>query len=273
MGEIGAGESSDSDACEKGLMPEIVFIGRVLPEVRSVSVPPLDDVRYTEVAGETARFGIRIGNGKIRVVCTASDVEDYTFKWTLARAQELCTTMVDAIGFCRGWSLHVLFDEAVVAGERRALALGEVGVRSICTAFSTEHDFEQVWKILLDEFELRFAFRDLVSSLGTLNYSAIASARAIEAVRHLIADPQVNRDEAWRQLREKLNVERAYLKFITDASVAPRHGLRGKTDGAVQMAVTRRAWTVMNRYLEFRKRGGAQPLPLSDFPTLTDEQL
>ena len=31
-----------------------------------------------------------------------------------------------------------------------------------------------------------------------------------------------------------------------------------------------RAWTIMNRYFEFMKRGGEQPLPKAEFPTLAD---
>ncbi len=88
-------------------------------------------------------------------------------------------------------------------------------------------------------------------------------------MRHLIA-PDVNSVPAqWAVLREKLNLDRAYLDMVMDASTDPRHGKRAHTTGDVQLEVTHRAWTVMDRFIAFLRRGGADALPLSEFPMLT----
>jgi hypothetical protein len=60
------------------------------------------------------------------------------------------------------------------------------------------------------------------------------------------------------------------LQRITDGSRGPRHGDRGGVTGDGQRIAMQRAWTIMNRYFEFMKRGGEQPLPKAEFPTLAD---
>lgn len=69
-------------------------------------------------------------------------------------------------------------------------------------------------------------------------------------------------------MREALNLHEDYLSFITDQSKGPRHGdIKG--GGFLEIRDTiQRSWTVMNRFLEFKKRGDNR-LPLADFPLLT----
>lgn len=57
-----------------------------------------------------------------------------------------------------------------------------------------------------------------------------------------------------------------YLKYITDHSKAPRHGESSHTPGDITNEVVARSWSVMNRYLEYRKAGGVLP---SSLPQLT----
>jgi hypothetical protein len=72
-------------------------------------------------------------------------------------------------------------------------------------------------------------------------------------------------------MRENLRVDRSYLQLITDQSKAPRHGDVQAIEALVTEEVAKRCWTIMNRYFEFKKRGGS-PLPLSEYPLLTDQQ-
>ena len=66
-------------------------------------------------------------------------------------------------------------------------------------------------------------------------------------------------------MRSNLNVDEKYLKFVTGLSHGPRHGNRAKRLPERDLAETlNRAWTIMDRYLAFRRRGG-QPLPLTEF--------
>jgi len=70
-------------------------------------------------------------------------------------------------------------------------------------------------------------------------------------------------------MRQYLNIDHAYLKFITDVSTAPRHGKRvGATSQKDFDETITRSWVVMNRFLEYKKRGDKQ-LPLAAFPLLS----
>jgi hypothetical protein len=68
-------------------------------------------------------------------------------------------------------------------------------------------------------------------------------------------------------MRDSLNIDQPYLEFITEHSKGPRHGdVKGSTFSATRETI-KRSWIVMNRFLEFRKRGN-RPLSLSEFPLL-----
>jgi hypothetical protein len=69
-------------------------------------------------------------------------------------------------------------------------------------------------------------------------------------------------------MRRNLHIDRAYLDFITDQSIGSRHGDPQHIPGGPVTETVRRAWVVMNRYLEYRKRGNG-PLTAPEFPLLT----
>jgi len=68
-------------------------------------------------------------------------------------------------------------------------------------------------------------------------------------------------------MRDNLNVSQQFLEFITDHSIGPRHGDVLDIPFSIINELIRRSWIVMNRFLEFKKRGD-QKLPSSDFPLL-----
>jgi hypothetical protein len=244
-------------------MDLVVVEGRVLPEVREVSIPRIDPIHFKDPNGFEAEFKFIIENGKVFVTCNVIErCEDYV-RFCIIRAYECATALIDIFAFSKGWALSLILDTLIQNDVRQRFALSEQNVQAHCTVLRDPADFQEVCALVLPNLNLRFAFHDLVSSLSTLNYSAIAACRAVEVVRDLIS-PDMPDDRAWKLMRKKLNIERSYLQLVTDASRKPRHGNRGATDGRVQMEVTNRAWVIMNRYLEFMKRGGQDALP-SDF--------
>ena len=70
----------------------------------------------------------------------------------------------------------------------------------------------------------------------------------------------------WAFMQENLNLSEGYLKFITNLSRGPRHGVVGpvRVDDIQQVRI--HAWTVASRFIEFRKRGNVK-LPVLEFPT------
>jgi len=250
-------------------MTMFIFRGRVIPEVRAITLPRLEPISLTEADGFAAVFAIAIEDGRITVTVEGPSDSDEDFNRCSVRARGFCTSMLDVLSFSTGWWLLPVLDVGVCGGEERKLAMSETSVAALVTAYSSQDGFAEVIRLVSSNPELSFAFHDLTSGLGTQNYSAIAAGRAVEAVRHLLAPGVADTASAWAALRDKLRFDRSYLDVIMSASINPRHGVRGKTSGDEQMEVTHRAWTVMNRYIAFLRRGGAEPLPLAEFPVLS----
>ncbi|MDF3153540.1 hypothetical protein P3C58_16300 [Mesorhizobium sp. XAP10] len=249
-------------------MDTITIEGWVLPEIRRVSIPDIDSISFKDPNGFEGIFKFKIRDGNVHVECDIVSSCDNALQFCTVRSLELATALVDIFAFSKGWALSVIVDFMTRGEERRPIALSEQSVQAYCNAFQSAAEFQQLSNLVLPNLSLRFAFRDLVSSLSTLNYSAIAAARAVEVIRSQMAS-DTSESQAWEVMRNKLRIERSYLKFITDASRYPRHGNRGATDGGTQIVVTHRAWAIMTRYLEFLKRGGKEELPEDMFPLLT----
>lgn len=249
-------------------MKSVTIEGRVLPERRFVTIPNLNTISYSDPQGFDANFDIEISNSKIRVECRIAEQSKWHLEMCIVRAFEFTTAAVDLYAFSKGWALDVILDDCVVNGQKQGIAVSETSVASLCTVISNEDDFQVVWEHLFSNFNLKFAFRDLISSLGTLNYSAVAACRALECIRNSIAPDSSKDIEGWKILREKLQIERAYIQYVTDASREPRHGNRAVAFGDDQLEITHRVWKIMNRYIEYLKRGGNETLPKDEFPLL-----
>jgi hypothetical protein len=68
-------------------------------------------------------------------------------------------------------------------------------------------------------------------------------------------------------MQAALNVDKAYLAYITDLSIGPRHGKPTPITDATAMEVRARAWRIMDRFLHYRL-GKNQPLSPQVFPLL-----
>jgi hypothetical protein len=184
------------------------------------------------------------------------------------RALDLCRASVDVVAFTKGWGLTVLLEAFVDPnGERSSIFFKDDSLAPLCTALTLTDAFDQVHGMVLQEASLFMALDDLIVAITLPHVSPVNCARAMDRLKHLIALPESKDKHAWQQMRDTLHVSEEYLKFITDHSTGPRHGRPGHTPGSVTMEITRRAWILMNRYFEYRKRG-SKPLSTSDFPLL-----
>ena len=107
---------------------------------------------------------------------------------------------------------------------------------------------------------VRLRPKTLIEAVLLPHRAALNCARAIRKLRSLFAQPGASPESQWLAIRERLQISRTYMQIITRSSGA-------WTDETALPEVTRRAWIVMNRLLEYLKRGEA--LPLSEFPLLT----
>lgn len=258
-------------------MATIHFTGRVLPSVLKITLQDVPQVRWqaTDI-GLDMTFTISITDSIVDIECEANRFNQSDVLPLYMRALDLARASVDLVAFAGGYGATVFLDTIITPeGSSSAIFPESPEVRGLCTAFTINSQagnqdsrLGDVFRIVFSEPALFMALNDLISGITLPHHAPVNCARAIESLRNLIAPPGTSRKDAWDLLRENLRVEKDYLEYITGHSTGPRHGDRSHIPGTRVTEITRRAWVVMNRFLEFRKRLN-EPLPTSEFPLLS----
>jgi hypothetical protein len=250
-------------------MATVHFLGRVLPKVVKVSLGHKPKLKWESPdIGLTMEFTNHITDSNIDVECTLNRWTPDDFVAVYMRALDLCRASVNVVAFAMGCGLTVFLDTFVdPSGAHSPILCNDDRLRPLCTAFTLTAGFDEIHAMVLQNPTLFMALNDLILAITLPHVSSVNCARAMERLKHLIAPNSTNDVKAWQQMREALRIGETYLKFITRHSVGPRHGSAVHVPGAVTTEVTRRAWTIMNRYFEYRKKGGA-PLTAAEFPLL-----
>src|SRR5262249_11673992 len=111
------------------------------------------------------------------------------------------------------------------------------------------------------------ALRDLTEGLRQAYTGGIAAARAMDGIRNYFIPADGNEKQGWALMRQARHASGYYVKTITEQSKGPRHADWFATEEQAAKDGTKRAWILMNRFLEYRKRNNQQ-LSLSEFPLL-----
>jgi hypothetical protein len=138
---------------------------------------------------------------------------------------------------------------------------------ALVTALGDNGAFDQMFRLVAQEPTLIQLLGELIHAITVPHETCQSCALTVDGLKNLIAGQDVPDKVAWQQMRDALRVDEAYLKYITDSSKDVRHGKGVRIEGDVTTEVAQRAWSVMNRFLEYRKRGSA-PLPAVEFPIL-----
>ena len=193
------------------------------------------------------------------------------FSDILDGAYEYARTLTNLVGFATGIGISLVFEYAILPdGELAPITPSTPALASLCTAYGLEperrEDLMSVVQMVITDRNLYRLFNDLTDTQIVMHISLINCARVIDGIRRLIA-PGADGPLAWAAMREALNIAEPYLRWISDQSAGPRHGDPSQISSTAQLDATERAWKIMNRYLEYRKRG-SQPLKTPDFPEL-----
>jgi hypothetical protein len=252
------------------MMLTVHFLGSVRPTVLEVSVGHKPVVKWeAPEIGLTMEFTNHIEKSQVDVECKLNRYRPDDLVHVYMRALDLARASVNVVAFALGWGLTVVLDTFVDPnGVKSVIAPKDDSLASLCTAFTPTKGFDEVHAMLLLEPALFMAFNDLIAAITEPHVSTVNCARAIEGLKHLIASPGSGDKQAWAQMRQALQIDKDYLMLITDNSIESRHGNRVHVAGTVTTEVTRRSWIIMNRFLEYRKRGNLQ-LPTAEFPLLT----
>lgn len=259
-------------------MPEIIFRGSVLPEHFSgrLNINGLPSIRcVTDSGNNVAELTLDITESKVSVRCRTKTFDAETHLSTLSmHAYNIARAAVDSWCFSSGIGLMVHLGKVVHPnGEEHNLAPQAEHVLGLCTAFNLDPSaqslgsYQEMVRIIISDQYVLMALNDLVASIHQFDLAAINCARAIEALRTSMTPSVMDRFKAWPIMQANLNLTERYLTSITAPSAKPRHGARRSLGGTVQAEIMKRAWIVMNRFLEFRKRGDV-PLPEQEFRVL-----
>jgi hypothetical protein len=256
-------------------MPIVRFVGRVLPFVVKVSFTDVPEATWEETGiGITMKFRIRVEQSIVNVECEVNEYrEDYLPMFHM-RAFDLARACVDVAVFNTGFGLTVAFDTFIRPdGVPTALFFTNPALPEICTASKmnpqTQEDREELGKILrivMQEPPLFMALNDLTQAISIPHHGPTNAGRILDGLRKIVA-PDLEPRNGWPIFRDIVRADEQYLALIMEHAKNTRHGDRTYIDGETTMEIVKRAWTIMNRFLEYRKSGN---LPLSPeiFPTL-----
>lgn len=250
-------------------MPTVHFLGKVFPQAVRVTIDHKPTIKWeAPEEGLTMEFTNHIVNSEVDVECKLNRYASENLVAIYMRALDICRASVHLASFKMGYGLTVTLEAFVdSSGSKSAILPKDDALASLCTAFTLTDGFDAVHTMVLEDWRLFGVLHDLVEAITLPHVSLVNCARSVERLRHLIASPDSNTKSAWKQMQDALRIDEAYLKFITDHSTDPRHGRPVHVPGNVTTEVARRAWTVMNRYFEYRKNG-SRPLSANDFPLL-----
>lgn len=257
-------------------MPTVFFRGTVRPPIFKLNVDRMPMIRFGWPDGNlTADFTITIKDSKVEVRCdvTRFDKEEHLSMLAM-HANDLSSAAIDSFCFFYGFGLRVFLEIFIDAdGNQTALTAKTEEVAGLCKAFNLDpshvgpDNFEAMIRLVVKERPLLLALNDLIVPISQFNLATINCARAIEGLRAAMSSPEWSREKQWEFMRSQLNISKEYLGFVIGLSADPRHGKRKAPEVGEQAEVIRRAWVVMDRFLEFRKRNNQQ-LPTDDFPPL-----
>jgi len=255
----------------------VQLLGAILPLAANLNIDNLPTVNWKSAELDLdMTFAFQIRNNNIVITCDLN-------KWSKAdhlmplymRALDTVRAIVDVASFANGVGLTVILDQFVDAdGTISQLMPTQPDLAALSTSVKNatppttkeDNNFDRVMRLAVADPSVFRALRDLIEAITETHVAPVACGRAMEGIRHVIA-PGLDRRHGWTKMNQTLQIDRSYLEFITDTSTGPRHADPEHIPGSVCHEISVRAWTIMNRFFEYLKRG-SQPLPLSDFPLL-----
>jgi hypothetical protein len=249
-------------------MAAVRFIGQVFPSLGVTFLGPVPQVHWrSPVTGQTILAAVRINDSRITVECEIEPFDAFAdFDLLHLHVYLLTRTFVDIMAFSEGVGMTVVLEVFETPdGAIKKIKSEDKTLAALCST--------HIWDTgLLDSMiadpNIAITLNTLTTTLERPYELAVNCARAIESIARLIAPAENEPMKRWKVLQETLNLSEVYLKFITDTSKGPRHGDFVQPPNHHLLESRRRAWTTMNRYLEYVKRGAGGPLPIADFPVL-----
>jgi hypothetical protein len=257
-------------------MPTIHFLGKIVPSNHlSATMWELPEIQYRLLDLDLqGGVKVRVQGSTVDVKCVMNRYDLDLRRQVRKLAYDLARTAVNLVCFSTGLHLSVFFDSFIDPdGNQTPYVIHDRSLAALCTSYvlgetGTSTALDSVLQFVLADPQVFLALDDLITATGHHHLLTINSARAIEGLRHAMCGFIAEKSQQWTVFRANLNLSKDYLQLITDSSTSGRHGEGKFIPGNVTEEIMKRSWTIMNRFLEFKKRGSL-PLPVSEFPLLS----
>jgi hypothetical protein len=254
-------------------MPTLRFTGQILPRCFPINLEAYPIVNMWDAVNSTdlgtMKLSISDSEFTIQVDMFTALTDERTGE-AMRSAHDLVEDLLSLLSFQTGRALSLVIEKIHYEdGTIHEVGIEDQSLPKFATALQSDEDFTKVvWMVNNDRNDrsLSLALRDLAASIDTVYAAPINCARVIETIRNYFIPPGQRRKHGWAPMREALNISQQFLERITDAARGPRHGDWPRAPHFFP-PLREMAWQVMNRFLEYRKRGN-QLLPDSEFPLL-----
>jgi hypothetical protein len=217
-------------------------------------------------------FRISISLSIIDVECLNPSMATCGVDIYLARAMDLSRAATSLLCFSSSKYFYPDLDTVHFSdGRSDKILLANRTLASLCTSFNPDSDDAQsVSEIVFSGLRLMLAPRDLIDVHINPHIAAVNCARVVDTIKHLITPaPGTSEKQKWKNMHDCLNTTQSYIKHVTTSSREHRHGKPDPKTGDELTEIVKRTWTVMDRFLHYKKRGDAR-LSKDAHPLLTD---
>jgi hypothetical protein len=246
------------------------FHGRLLPMGYKMNMGrPVENLIVTPTGKIPISFRVEITASIILVECAiSSELTEDIFQEAYSIAHRVTFNVVDLMCFQYGLQLTVNLESWTdPAGRNIEIRAQDVSLLNIVSSVDN-NNLDVPLKLLFDEPHIAVVLHDLTQALHYRENTTINCARAIDGMKHLLSPDEKDDAAAWAFMRDVLNLDLAYVVFITTASRDGRHRKPVQIPSKTISLVLNRSWNIMNRYFEYRLRN-AGPLRDPEFPLLT----
>jgi len=257
----------------------IRITGKVFPACIDFSftttlVPSLqiDSSTPSILSGLDAKFHFKVEHSRVEILCYVNRIQATDFDPLFTSAYELTRSAVDIMAFSTGNGFTLILEKAHYPdGTVADIYHSDPTLPPLCTSYRTNQaepdgSLDTALLTIMRDRSIMMALHDLTETMEAPSRIRTNCFRAVEAITQSISrsgkPPKI-----YGVLRDALNISDAYIDPIREESKGPRHGDPFRPPSMSEYEIRQRAWTIMNRFLEFRKRKN-QPLTSPDFVVL-----
>ncbi len=242
-----------------------MFSGYILPKTVNLTVYYKPSLSWKDTENNCEyHFEFKIENSLIEVKVEVEEFNSVLLPEIYRRVLDLARAQIDLVAFNQGIGFNLHFDfYRINDGEKNFILLHDSKLKDFCSAFDLKDNYNKICDLTLKNPSIFMCLRELIEAISVPHISVVNIARGIERLKQIISNEQNNDKRAWELFRSELNIDKDYIKFITDNSKEVRHGKSVRISGDITTEITHRGWIILNRYFEYM---------LNDFNKLDSER-